>query len=186
MPEGRESIDLTEVATHMDFQELLDQRAGKDDFFRLSPQSPIPEADRAGFEGLHYYEPTTALVFTVPVAAVDPEPVQVGTTTGEERTYHRVATATVNIEGTDVTLGLYSTGHPGLFLPFRDATSGKETYGAGRYLDVEPNGDGTVTLDFNDAYAPFCAYSDAYSCALPPYDNWLEVPIRAGERNAGD
>jgi uncharacterized protein (DUF1684 family) len=168
----------------MDFQELLDQRADKDDFFRGSPQSPIPPADRSEFGGLVYYDPTPDLVFTVAVAVVDPEPVQVGTTSGEERTYHKVATATVTVEGTDVTLGLYSTGHPGLFLPFRDSTSGNETYGAGRYLDVEPNGDGTVTLDFNYAYAPFCAYSDAYSCALPPHANWLEVPIRAGERNA--
>ncbi len=167
----------------MEFRELLDQRADKDSFFRQSPQSPIPRAERGRFDGLAYYEPTPDLVFTVPVDVVDPEPVQVGTTTGEERTYHKVATATVAVEEADVTLSLYSTGHPGLFLPFRDATSGSETYGAGRYLDVEPNGDGTVTLDFNYAYAPFCAYSDAYSCPLPPYDNWLEVPIRAGERN---
>ena len=168
----------------MDIQELLDQRADKDDFFRHSPHSPIPGADRTGFDGLEYYDPAPDLVFTVPVDVVEPEPVQVGTTTGEERTYHKIGTATVAVEGTDVTLSLYSTGHPGLFLPFRDATSGSETYGAGRYVDVEPNGDGTVTLDFNYAYAPFCAYSDAYSCALPPYDNWLEVPIRAGERTA--
>lgn len=170
----------------MDFQELLDHRADKDAFFHRSPQSPIPADERASFGGLAYYDPTPDLVFTVPVDVVEPEPVQIGTTTGEERTYHKVATATVVIEGNDVTIGLYSTGHPGLFLPFRDATSGSETYGAGRYLDIELNGDGTVTIDFNEAYAPFCAYSDAYSCALPPYDNWLEVPIRAGERNPPD
>ena len=115
----------------MNIQELAEQRARKDDFFRSSPQSPIPHGDRAAFAGLNYYEPTADLVFTVPANVVEPEPVQVGTTTGEERTYHRVATATVTVEGTDVTLGLYSTGHPGLFLPFRDATSGNETYGAG-------------------------------------------------------
>jgi uncharacterized protein (DUF1684 family) len=166
----------------MDVKELLDQRADKDDFFRQSPQSPIPGPEKVAFNGLEYYDPAPDLVFTVAVDVVEPEPVQVGTTTGDERTYDKVATATVVVEGTDVTLSLYSAGHPGLFLPFRDATSGSETYGAGRYLDVEPNGDGTVTLDFNYAYAPFCAYSDAYSCALPPYDNWLEVPIRAGER----
>jgi hypothetical protein len=168
----------------MDFHELLDQRADKDDFFRNDPQSPIPARERTTFEGLAYYDPTSDLIFTVPVNVVKPEPVQVGTTTGEERTYHKIATVTVAVEETDVSLSLYSTGHQGLFLPFRDATSGNETYGAGRYLDVEPNGDGAVTLDFNYAYAPFCAYSDVYSCALPPYENWLEVPIRAGERNA--
>ncbi len=167
----------------MDTQQLLAERADKDDFLRHDPQSPIPTEDRTRFEGLTYYDPSPELVFTVPVDTVEPEPVQIGTTAGEERTYHRAATVTVFVEGTDVVLGLYSTGQVGLFLPFRDSTSGDETYGAGRYLDIEPNGDGTVTIDFNYAYAPFCAYSDAYSCALPPYDNWLEVPIRAGERN---
>ncbi len=170
----------------MDAQALLEYRAAKDDFFKNSPQSPIPPDRRASFTGLSYYDPDPDLVFTVPVDVIDPEPVTVGTTTGEERVYHKIGTATVTIDGEDVTLALYSTGHPGLFLPFRDATSGKETYGAGRYLDVEPNGDGTVTIDFNQAYAPFCAYSEAYSCALPPYENWLDVPIRAGERNPAD
>jgi uncharacterized protein (DUF1684 family) len=67
------------------------------------------------------------------------------------------------------------------FLPFRDATSGRESYGPGRYLDVEPGRDGRVQVDFNLAYNPYCAYNDAFSCPLPPPDNWLRVPIRAGE-----
>jgi uncharacterized protein (DUF1684 family) len=83
-------------------------------------------------------------------------------------------------------LTLYSTGHPGYFIPFRDQTSGDTTYGAGRYLDVEPNGDGTVTVDFNYAYNPSCVYSDGYSCPLPPIENWLKVPIEAGEMMFGD
>ena len=170
----------------MDTAALLEYRAAKDDFFKNSPQSPVPPDARASFAGLAYYEPSPDHEFTVPVQATEPEPVTIGTTTGEERVYHRIATATVTIEGAEVTLALYSTGHPGLFLPFRDATSGEETYCAGRYLDIEPNGDGTVTIDFNMAYAPFCAYSEAYSCALPPYENWLDVPIRAGERNPID
>jgi hypothetical protein len=71
-----------------------------------------------------------------------------------------------------------------LFLPFRDATSGKETYGAGRYLEVEPpNADGRVVVDFNDAYNPYCAYNASWSCPIPPGENWLAVPIRAGERS---
>jgi uncharacterized protein (DUF1684 family) len=67
------------------------------------------------------------------------------------------------------------------FLPFRDATSGNESYGAGRYLDVEPGRDGRVQSDFNLAYNPYCAYNDAFSCPLSPSENWLRVPIRAGE-----
>jgi hypothetical protein len=161
---------------------LLDHRREKDEFFATSPHSPIPPHAQDGFTGLDYYPPDPELRFPVPIEAIDPEPVTIGTTTGEERVYHKVAIATITIDGSEVPLSLYSTGHPGLFLPFRDATSGKETYGAGRYLDLEPNDDGTVTIDFNYAYSPFCAYNNAYSCALPPYDNWFDVPIRAGER----
>jgi uncharacterized protein (DUF1684 family) len=70
----------------------------------------------------------------------------------------------------------------GLFLPFRDATSGTATYGAGRYLDLEPNEDGTLTIDFNLAYNPSCVYSDGWSCPIPPRENWLDIPIEAGEK----
>jgi hypothetical protein len=166
----------------MDSQALEEHRTLKDDFFRMNPHSPIPQTARGTFEGLEYFDADTDLSFTVQPESTTAEPVVIGTTTGDERSYTRAATVTLPIEGEPVTLSLYSTGHPGLFLPFRDATSGKETYGAGRYLDLNLNDDGTVTIDFNYAYAPFCAYNDAYSCALPPLENWLDVPIRAGER----
>src|SRR5205823_4054425 len=68
-----------------------------------------------------------------------------------------------------------------LFVPFRDATSGQETYGAGRYLEIHAHGD-NVVIDFNYAYNPNCAYDPAWSCPLPPIENWLKVPIRAGEK----
>jgi hypothetical protein len=70
-----------------------------------------------------------------------------------------------------------------LFVPFRDATNAAETYEAGRYLDLAAQDDGTYDLDFNLAYAPFCAYSPSYSCPLPPPENWLTARITAGERN---
>ncbi|HEY6014370.1 MAG TPA: DUF1684 domain-containing protein, partial [Candidatus Limnocylindrales bacterium] len=71
-----------------------------------------------------------------------------------------------------------------LFVPFLDATSGTETYGAGRYLDLEPEEDGTYTLDFNLAYHPSCVYDPRYSCPLTPAENRLPVRIEAGERLA--
>jgi hypothetical protein len=74
-----------------------------------------------------------------------------------------------------------------LFVPFRDLTSGKETYGAGRYLDLKAGKDQTPTgkwlLDFNKAYNPWCAYSEDYACPLTPPENWLNVPIYAGEKD---
>jgi uncharacterized protein len=162
---------------------VIEFRDEKDRFFKLSPQSPLPEHDRHGFAGLSYFEPTEDFVFNVDLVPVEPTDVRISTTTGDERTYTRVATATITVEGEDATLALYSSGHENLFLPFRDATSGSETYGAGRYVDVSPAGDGTAAIDFNYAYAPFCAYNEQYSCALPPQENWMSVAIRAGERN---
>jgi uncharacterized protein (DUF1684 family) len=170
------------VALVMHTTHVLEFRDEKDRFFKLAPQSPLPETERHAFSGLSYYEPDEAFVFSVDLQPVEPTDILISTTTGDERTYTRVATATITVDGEDATIALYSTGHESLFLPFRDATSGSETYGAGRYIDVDPNEDGTVTIDFNYAYAPFCAYSDRYSCALPPQENWLSVAIRAGER----
>ena len=106
------------------------------------------------------------------------------TTTGEVRAYRRSGKVSFEVDGEPATLTLYTTPHGnGWFVPFRDATSGTETYGAGRYLDLERTGDGSVMLDFNLAYNPYCAYDQRYSCPLPPVENWLQVPIRAGERN---
>lgn len=167
----------------MNTADLLKFRSDKDDFFKQSEQSPLTHEAQHNFDGLAYFEPNDDLVFEVSLDAVEPTDVTIATTAGEERTYSRVATATVSVDGEDTTVALYSTGHEGLFLPFRDATSGSETYGAGRYIDVHPQGDGTVMIDFNYAYAPFCAYNENYSCALPPHENWLSVAIRAGERN---
>jgi uncharacterized protein (DUF1684 family) len=70
-----------------------------------------------------------------------------------------------------------------LFIPFNDLTNGMETYGGGRYLDVQQGEGDTLTLDFNKAYNPYCAYNPKYSCPIPPDENKLDVEIRAGEKN---
>ncbi len=160
-------------------------REHKDEFFRHSPQSPLPHHRRHDFAGLAYYPPDESLVFTMPVDAQVEGELTVQTSDGQQRTYRRAGRVRFEVDGEPAELTLYTTGHPGYFVPFRDATSGSETYGAGRYLDLEPNEDGTVTVDFNYAYNPFCAYDDAYSCPLPPVENWLRVPIRAGEKDFG-
>ena len=96
------------------------------------------------------------------------------------------------VDGTPCSLAVYWMNEyaGGIFIPFRDATSGHETYGAGRYLwdsakgaDLGSEGDELV-LDFNYAYHPSCVYDVRWSCPLAPQENWLPVPIRAGERLA--
>lgn len=167
----------------MDIPGLLAYRKEKDEFFRTSHHSPLGHVERADFTGLVYFDPNPDLVFTVPVEPGDESEVRVETSDQNERVYKTAGTVQLEVEGEPVELTLYDTGHPGYFLPFRDSTSGKSTYGAGRYLDIEPNDDGTVTVDFNMAYNPSCVYDDAYSCPLPPVGNWLRVPIEAGERD---
>lgn len=160
---------------------IADHRARKDEFFLRSPQSPID--DPGSFTGLSYYDEVSALSFRVPMTPGDGAEVTVQTSDGRERIYHRAGTIALEIEGEQVDLTLYRTPHnDGYFVPFRDATSGNETYGAGRFLDLEEAVDGIVAIDFNLAYNPYCAYSEGYSCPLPPPENWLPVPVRAGER----
>jgi uncharacterized protein (DUF1684 family) len=161
---------------------LADQREEKDYHFRHDPYSPIPWEEREGFTGLVYYPPSIDLRLTLPLDRESAEPIQFQTSTGDVRHYNRIGTIAFSVEGTATTLALYE-GEPGeFFLPFRDATSGTETYGAGRYLEPIEIERGTFLVDFNLAYNPYCAYSEDYSCPLPPIENWLKVPIRAGEK----
>jgi uncharacterized protein len=69
------------------------------------------------------------------------------------------------------------------FVPFMDATSGTETYAAGRYIEAELDANGNIMIDFNEAYNPYCAYSPRWSCPIPPVENRLKVPLRAGEKS---
>lgn len=167
--------------------ELDEYRAEKDAFFRADPRSPLTAEQRAGFTGLAYYPPDDRMRIE---AALDrdvdrAEDVVMATSTGDAQTYHRAGTVTFRVDGEPAEITLYaSEDTEELFVPFRDATSGKETYGAGRYLEVEPPGsDGRVVLDFNLAYNPNCCYNEFWSCPLPPRENWLDVPIRAGEKD---
>lgn len=164
----------------MDYQKI---RSDKDRFFADNHRSPLPHHARHSFRGLNYFDPDPRLALRLQPQPADGEPIEISTSDGQVRTYRRAAQVTFSIAGEERTLLLLSTeGRTGYFLPFRDSTSGKETYGAGRYLDLAENNDGSVEVDFNLAYNPYCAYDDAYSCPLPPDENWLDIPIPAGER----
>lgn len=167
---------------------LLDWRRRKDAFF-ASANSPLPPEARAAFAGLAYFPPDPARRFEVEVEPLGGEPVELGTTTGEPRAFARFGLARFDLDGTPASLVLYAPlgeeAPARVFVPFRDATNGAETYGAGRYLDAPLRGDPDawfVTLDFNLAYAPYCAYGEGWTCPLPPRENWLTAPVRAGEK----
>ena len=165
--------------------ELEKFRKEKDEFFRTSLQSPIPTEELDSFEGLKYYSENPDLRFEVSLEKISEEDLEFETSTGEKKNYKKVGTLNFEVAGEPAQLTLYQTESGSYFLPFRDVTSGKETYGAGRYLEVKDK-DGKIELDFNFAYNPYCAYNASYSCPLPPPENWLKVSIEAGEKKFHD
>ncbi len=175
-------------------REIEDDRRQKDAAFRAMPQSPIPAAERPGFSGLSYFPPDPAFRVAATLTPFErPEVVLLGSTTGDVRPQLRFGVLRFGLGGQECHLTAYKdAGDPDadeLFVPFRDATTGGETYGAGRYLETEDPGGGTepraVTLDFNLAYSPWCAYNANYSCTLPPAENVLPVAVTAGEKTYG-
>ncbi len=158
------------------------QRAAKDEYFRESPHSPLTAEQQKEFKQLPYYAPTNAYAVTATVERfTTPDSIKMQSSTGKLIDYMRWGKATFVVNNEETSLVLYYSGN-GLFLPFRDATSGNTTYGAGRYLDLEiPAGD-EIYLDFNLAYNPYCAYNDRWTCPVPPFENWLTVAIEAGEK----
>ena len=165
-------------------------RTVRDGMFRDHPQSPI-EPGR-GFEGLDLFSYDPALVFHVkhlPITDAPTETVQAGADGSMSmRPFARSQGLHAKLGGELTFYWLLGYGG-GVFLPFADATSGRETYGAGRYLldtikgaDLGSTPDGLTILDFNFAYNPSCAYSPRYVCPLAPPANRLPMPVMAGER----
>jgi uncharacterized protein (DUF1684 family) len=168
------------------------KRRGKDRFFRDHPQSPIPPRQRSSFEGLRYYPLDPSLHFDLDLHEYEEKKIlRVEATHGGERELFRWGEFRFEVGKKEYTLQAYRTdpGSERLFVPFRDATSGSETYAKGRYLDLEPEvhrrADGRWVLDFNEAYNPWCEYSDDYVCPFAPKENWLDIPIEAGEKRFG-
>jgi uncharacterized protein len=164
-------------------------RRQKDKFFAESSDSPILHDEKHHFHGLNYYpvDLTYRVVATL-VEEQNPGMFRVQTTTGDHKEYTRIGRLEFELEGQQLRLTAFLP--PGdeplhgnrLFVPFRDKTSGKETYGAGRYIDLNKRASNEYILDFNRAYNPYCAYSPYYSCPLPPGENSLPVEIKAGEK----
>ena len=161
-------------------------RHQKDEFFGQDQHSPLLPEQRADFKGLAYYDSNSNLVLNIEVKPFDmQETITMQTSTGDIAQYLRYGRFSFKVDGQQAELTLFASpnGAGGFFLPFTDSTSGNETYGAGRYLDIERLPDGRFEIDFNLAYNPYCAYNEMWSCPIPPTENRLAVPIRAGEKN---
>lgn len=173
---------------------VLDFRRRKDEHFAAG-NGPV---DAATFHGLRYYPPDPAWAFSALLTPTPPGPgseFTLDTNTGQPRSMALYGTVTLSLPGAQPsqhshTLSVFAplgeTQPQRVFIPFRDATSGQDTYGAGRYLDAplarSDDGDALVSVDFNLAYHPYCAYGDGWTCPLPPRENVLPVAVPAGER----
>jgi hypothetical protein len=177
-------------------------RTVREGLFREHPQSPIPAGSRSGFRArLFPYDPTQRFEVTVESVASNMtagdgrlQPIGLPMSAGTPLAFRPIGSVRIPLSRGERRLGLFwMEGYAGgLFLPFRDATNGRETYGAGRYLldaakGADLGGDaarGTLVLDFNFAYQPSCAFDPRWSCPLAPPANRLDIAIRAGERIA--
>jgi uncharacterized protein len=167
-------------------------RAARDELFAQHPQSPLPDDERASFEGLDYfdYDPSARVLATV--EPVEPATLEIGTSDGRTFSFTRFGDAAFELAGERLALEVYwLDGYGGgIYVPFADATSGTTSFGGGRYVldavkgaDLGSDGDRLV-LDFNFAYNPSCAYDPRWSCPLAPPANRLPVEVCAGERFA--
>ena len=170
---------------------VAELRADKDAFFKGHDGSPVPAAERDAFGGLPYFpideglrlEPLPLLPYT----GEEPVRFEIPTSDGRLRPAERAGVFQFTIDGARCSLTAYRFANDTsdtLFVPFLDATSGTETYGAGRYLDLEAEDDETYVLDFNLAYHPSCVYDPRFSCPITPVENRLTVRVEAGERLA--
>jgi hypothetical protein len=163
---------------------------GRDELFASHSQSALDPEAQGTFHGLSYFPYDPGWRFEVEAEPVDAERVAIGHGGHDQTSFQSFGRVRFNAGGTESVLTLYwLEGYGGgVFLPFRDTTSGRETYPGGRYLlDTVKGADlghkeNRLILDFNYAYHPSCFYSTRWSCPLAPKENSLGVPIRAGER----
>ncbi len=157
--------------------------------FKDASKSPLKKKDRRDFKGLDFFKVDSAYVVQATFKNTpDEKPFKMKTTTDHLPEYVKYGEITFNIKGKSFQLNVFRDqelmNEEGfedyLFLPFLDDTNGDESYGGGRYLDLRiPEGD-QLTIDFNTAYSPYCAYNEKYSCPIVPRENYIDVEVRAG------
>ena len=177
---------------------LAHWRAAREQLYRDHPQSPVPAADRATFTARHFDRDPRLRFEVIVEPAPPPAPgafaLELPNSGADTLAFSRLGTVSLPLPDGPRSLSVFwMSGYAGgIFVPFRDATNGTETYGAGRYLldaakSFDLGGDpaaGTLVLDFNFAAQPSCAFDPRWACPLAPPENRLDVPIRAGERLA--
>jgi uncharacterized protein (DUF1684 family) len=164
------------------------KRKEKDLSFLRDDGSPLMPEQRERFVGLNYYAPDKSFAFETALHRLPaPEPMVMATSKDKPREMLRIGWLPFRYGGKEYQLQVYmpkdTSEEKYWFIPFTDETSGGETYGSGRFIDIDkPTSDSTF-LDFNYAYNPYCAYNHRYDCPIPPKENRLPIAIRAGEKS---
>ncbi len=171
--------------------DLLKERMSKNEEFINDKASPLDSLSKLTFAGLDYFRPEMKWLVEARMERFStPDTMQMKTTTERLPLYIVYGQARFTIGYKDLILTVYQNvglmSKPGyenyLFVPFRDETSGEETYGGGRYVDAYIEEGDSITIDFNRAYNPYCVYSKKYSCPIPPSENYLPIKVKAGEK----
>jgi uncharacterized protein (DUF1684 family) len=167
--------------------EIKEFRSARDDNFRTAPDSPLPPELKVIFNGLEYYPINWKYRFEGPVHRYpNRQKIKMITTSGTIRDGEKYGYIRFILDGKEFKLEVYRLldleQDNLLFVPFIDANQGKETYPAGRYIDLVEKKDGIYVIDFNNAYNPSCAYGNDYPCPVTPEENHLPIGIPAGEK----
>lgn len=180
---GNEITQPSTAANNEYLTAIQDLRKQKDDFLKTDKESPIK--DKVTFKGLKYFEvnPNFKVIGKLDKFASD-QTINISMTGGEIEEYEAYGNVTFEVEGVKCSLKIFKTPEGNLFLPFKDLTSNKETYGAGRYLDfgVDDVKNNQIEIDFNKAYQPYCAYNETFTCPITPTENFLNLALKVGER----
>jgi uncharacterized protein (DUF1684 family) len=160
--------------------------------YKDASKSPLKTKDLKNFKGLDFFKVDSTFIVTAKLTKIANAPTfEMATTTDRKPLYKEYGILNFTLKGKECSLTIYQSQDDlqdekykdYLFLPFTDNTSGEDSYGGGRYMDVmttDEKSDGIIQLNFNNTYNPYCAYNDKYSCPLTPRKNHLDLEIKAG------
>ena len=160
--------------------------------YKDASKSPLKKKDLKNFKGLDFFPIDSTFIVIAKLTKIANAPIfEMATTTDRKPLYKEYGLLEFKLKGVETLLTIYQSQDDlrdekyknYLFLPFTDDTSSNESYGGGRYMDVmttDEKADGTISLNFNNTYNPYCAYNDKYSCPLTPRKNHLNIEIKAG------
>jgi uncharacterized protein len=180
---GNEKVKPLQTLDNEYLMSIQNLRSDKDSYLKKDTASPIE--DKVNFKGLKYFDVNPDFKITGKIDRVSSgQTINITMSGGDVEEYEAYGNVSFEIEGVKCALKIFKTPEGNLFLPFKDLTSNKETYGAGRYLDfgVDDVKNNEILIDFNRAYHPYCAYNHTFTCPVPPSENSLSVAVKAGER----